>query len=149
MKLLNASIESHIDSPDQSWSLDTTKRKVAPVPLGTGLEVSAADLSSTTIYLTFAITLKAGRICVHQVVPRPSEQSPQSTGEASGQQQVFNEMETNLLEALGDETMHAEALAKKAGYPNNSNFRTACANLVRRQLFGKSRQGYYRAKSSQ
>ncbi|HEX4129570.1 MAG TPA: hypothetical protein VHZ24_05970 [Pirellulales bacterium] len=43
------------------------------------------------------------------------------------QQQDLNEMEINTLQALGDQTMTADPLAVKAGYPCNSNFRTTCA----------------------
>ena len=60
----------------------------------------------------------------------------------------LNQIETNILQALGDKTMKAETLAKVAGYFScNQNFRTACATLVRRRLLGNKRgAGYYRLK---
>jgi hypothetical protein len=57
----------------------------------------------------------------------------------------LNEMEENILHALGDEMKSADPLSKDAGYPNNSNFRKTLGSLVRRGLLGNKRgKGYFR-----
>ncbi len=60
----------------------------------------------------------------------------------------LNEMESDILEALGDATMTGEKLAEEAGYPPNSNFRKTLSSLVQRNILGNHRrgQGYFRKK---
>jgi len=63
------------------------------------------------------------------------------------QQPDVNEMEENILTAIGDKSMTGEMLAPAAGYPNNSNFRKTLGSLVRRGLLGNERgRGYFRIK---
>ena len=57
----------------------------------------------------------------------------------------ITDKEEMILEALGDETMKGETLATKAGYPNNSSFRTSLSSMVKRGILGKSKKprGYF------
>ncbi len=54
----------------------------------------------------------------------------------------LRETEENILEALGDGKLTGEELAKKAGYPFNSNFKNTLSSLVKRGLLVNDRPGY-------
>jgi hypothetical protein len=54
----------------------------------------------------------------------------------------LTEAERNILEALGEGKLKGEQLAKKAGYPCNSNFRNTLSSLVKRGLLMNDRPGY-------
>lgn len=54
----------------------------------------------------------------------------------------LTEAERYILEALGEEKLKGEQLAKKAGYPCNSNFRNTLSSLVKRGLLMNDRPGY-------
>jgi hypothetical protein len=55
----------------------------------------------------------------------------------------LSEIEENILEALGSETLTGEHIAERAGYPSNSNFRTALSGMVRRGILGNANPGYF------
>jgi hypothetical protein len=59
--------------------------------------------------------------------------------------EVLSPLESTILQALGDETLGAEDLAARAGYPNTSYFRTVLAGLRRRGLIINLHPGYRRA----
>lgn len=54
----------------------------------------------------------------------------------------LTEAERNILEALGEGKLKGEQLAKKAGYPCNSNFKNTLSSLVKRGLLVNDRPGY-------
>ena len=54
----------------------------------------------------------------------------------------LTEAERNILEALGEGKLKGEQLAKKAGYPCNSNFKNTLSSLVKRGLLMNDRPGY-------
>jgi hypothetical protein len=56
----------------------------------------------------------------------------------------LNDTEGNILEALGGDTMTGEELAKQAGYPFNSNFRSTLSRLVSRGILVNLKPGYRR-----
>jgi hypothetical protein len=56
----------------------------------------------------------------------------------------FTDTENNILEALGNGTMHGPDLLKKAGYDNSSHYRTILSNLVKRKIFDRNARGYHR-----
>lgn len=56
----------------------------------------------------------------------------------------LNDTERYILEALGDETLIAEELLKKAGYKNNSNSRQTLSSLRKRHIIESTRKGYRR-----
>lgn len=59
----------------------------------------------------------------------------------------LTETERNILEALGEGKLKGEQLAKKAGYPCNSNFKNTLSSLVKRGLLMNDRPGYQKPKS--
>lgn len=65
-----------------------------------------------------------------------------ATMQDKGAKTSLNEAETNILEALGDGRMIGEIVAKKAGYPFNSNFKNTLSSLVKRGLLVNDRPGY-------
>jgi len=54
----------------------------------------------------------------------------------------LTESESYILEALGEGKLKGEQLAKKAGYPFNSNFKNTLSSLVKRGLLVNDRPGY-------
>jgi len=54
----------------------------------------------------------------------------------------LTETEGNILEALGEGKLKGGQLAKKAGYPFNSNFKNTLSSLVKRGLLVNDRPGY-------
>ncbi len=58
----------------------------------------------------------------------------------------LTDRESTILEALGDDELIGEHLAKKAGYPFNSAFRTTVSNMKKRGILtvGKGGRGYRR-----
>ena len=54
----------------------------------------------------------------------------------------LTEAERNILEALGEGKLNGEQVAKKAGYPCNSNFKNTLSSLVKRGLLVNDRPGY-------
>lgn len=54
----------------------------------------------------------------------------------------LTEAERNILEALGEGKLKGEQVAKKAGYPCNSNFKNTLSSLVKRGLLVNDRPGY-------
>lgn len=55
----------------------------------------------------------------------------------------LNEAEQNIIEALHTETLTGEKLAKKAGYPYNSNFKSTLSSLRKRYILGNKAPGYF------
>ena len=59
-------------------------------------------------------------------------------------EEILNETEKNILEALGDKTMIGEEIAPLAGYKCDGHFKGTLARLVKRNIMGNKRPGYYR-----
>jgi len=55
----------------------------------------------------------------------------------------LNDAEQCIIEALAKETLTGEKLAKKAGYPYNSNFKSTLARLRKRAILGNRAPGYF------
>ena len=55
----------------------------------------------------------------------------------------LNEIEQDIIEALGDETLTGEKLAKKAGRPYNFKFRSSLSGLRKRGILGNKKPGYF------
>jgi hypothetical protein len=57
----------------------------------------------------------------------------------------LSEMESDILHALGDETLTGEQIAERTIYPFESNFRACLAAMRRRGILGgeKGKPGYY------
>ncbi len=55
----------------------------------------------------------------------------------------LNEVEQDMIEALGDETLTGEKLAKEAGRPYNFKFRSSLSGLRRRGILGNKKPGYF------
>jgi hypothetical protein len=51
----------------------------------------------------------------------------------------LNEVEQDMIEALGDETLTGEKLAKEAGRPYNFKFRSSLSGLRRRGILGNKK----------
>ena len=64
--------------------------------------------------------------------------SPEPTGIPDG----LKDIERNIIEALGSQSMTARQLAERAGYRLNSHFREVLASLRRRQLLNHDDDGY-------
>lgn len=55
----------------------------------------------------------------------------------------LNDTERNVIEALGTNVLIGEKLAKKAGYPCNSNFKNTLSSLRKRGILGNKSPGYF------
>jgi len=55
----------------------------------------------------------------------------------------LNELEQDIIEALGDETLTGEKLAKEAGRPYNFKFRSSLSGLRKRRILGNKKPGYF------
>ena len=55
----------------------------------------------------------------------------------------LSDAEEIIIEALGRETMTGEVVAKKAGYPFNSNFKSTLSSMRKRGLLGNASPGYF------
>ena len=55
----------------------------------------------------------------------------------------LNDQESNIVTALKEGTMTGEKLARKAGYPFNSNLRTTLSNLKKRGIINNRGNGYF------
>ncbi|MHC4498367.1 MAG: hypothetical protein ACYS21_04540 [Planctomycetota bacterium] len=64
-------------------------------------------------------------------------------GESSEKRPQLTDTESNIVEALGTDTLHAPELLKIAGYDNSSHYRSILSNLVKREILGKNDKGYY------
>jgi len=77
------------------------------------------------------------------------DMDPQSVGNQVFQKwrlrltSCLNDTERNILQALGPDTMTGECLAKKAGYPFNSNFKSTLSSLRKRRILGNASPGYF------
>lgn len=56
---------------------------------------------------------------------------------------TLTDTESNILEALRNDTLRGAELLKKAGYDNSSHYRTILSNLVKRTILGRNSNGYY------
>ena len=55
----------------------------------------------------------------------------------------LDEIEQDIIEALGDETLTGEKLAKKAGRPYSFKFRSSLSGLRKRGILGNKKPGYF------
>ena len=55
----------------------------------------------------------------------------------------LNDIEQDIIEALGDETLTGEKLAKEVGRPYNFKFRSSLSGLRRRGILGNKKPGYF------
>jgi hypothetical protein len=56
---------------------------------------------------------------------------------------LTTDTERNIVEALAAQTLKGEDIAKKAGYPYDSHFRTVIANLKKRGILCNEGEGYF------
>jgi hypothetical protein len=71
---------------------------------------------------------------------RPPAQSADAGSATTGAR--LTDTEQCILEALGSGKLTGEQLAKRAGYPCNSNFKNTLSSLVKRGLLINDRPGY-------
>jgi len=55
----------------------------------------------------------------------------------------LNEIEQGIIEALGDETLTGEKLARETGRPYNFKFRSSLSGLRKRGILGNKKPGYF------
>jgi hypothetical protein len=55
----------------------------------------------------------------------------------------LTDTESNILEALGRDTLKGAILLQRAGYDHSSHYRQILSNLVKRHILCRSHQGYY------
>jgi hypothetical protein len=55
----------------------------------------------------------------------------------------FSDTEQNILEALGSHSFTGSELARRAGYPFNSNFKHTLSSLRKRGVLGNASPGYF------
>lgn len=77
---------------------------------------------------------------------RKQRRAVQSQQDQTADEKI-TETERNILEALGEGKLNGQQLAKKAGYPCNSNFKNTLSSLVKRGLLVNDRPGYRNPKS--
>jgi hypothetical protein len=63
--------------------------------------------------------------------------------ESIGTQPELTDTEQNIIEALDKNKMNGEPLAKKTGYPYNSNFKNTLSSLRKRGILGNKSPGYF------
>jgi len=55
----------------------------------------------------------------------------------------LNQIELNIIEALGDDTLKLEELAPRAGYEVGGYLRKTLSSLVKRGILGNKKPGYF------
>jgi hypothetical protein len=84
---------------------------------------------------------------MYQLLAEKKKEAEQpASGHAKAEQNdrpILSDTEQNILEALGTETMTGEVLAKRAGYPYNSNFKNTLSSLRKRGILGNKSPGYF------
>jgi hypothetical protein len=65
------------------------------------------------------------------------------TGGAIEEAAELTDTESNIIEALGTETLRGAALLKEAGYDNSSHYRSILSNLRKRGVLGHGEKGYF------
>ena len=55
----------------------------------------------------------------------------------------LDEIEQDIIEALGDETLTGEKLARETGRPYNFKFRSSLSGLRKRGILGNKKPGYF------
>ena len=55
----------------------------------------------------------------------------------------MNACEQDVVEAIGHNLLIGEELAKAAGYPCNSNFKSTLSRLRKREILGNRAPGYF------
>jgi hypothetical protein len=58
-------------------------------------------------------------------------------------EQNLNDIEQDIIEALGDRTLTGEKLAKDAGHPYNFKFKSSLSGLRKRGILGNKTPGYF------
>jgi hypothetical protein len=76
-------------------------------------------------------------------VKRIAEVQPDSDTKTIEESPQLNDTERNIVEALGTKTLIGEELAKKVGYPYNSNFKSTLSSLRKRGILGNKSPGYF------
>ena len=76
-------------------------------------------------------------------VKRIAEVQPDSDTKTIEESPQLNDTERYIVEALGTKTLIGEELAKKAGYPYNSNFKSTLSSLRKRDILGNKSPGYF------
>jgi hypothetical protein len=75
-----------------------------------------------------------GHVYVPLTRTLPPPGAPDATPPPRAREPVLNEMEQDILAALGAETLTGQEVADRAGYPYESNFRLTLASMRRRGL---------------
>lgn len=78
----------------------------------------------------------------HGLLEQPEAQNGGEKIDVSNQDLTYTE--TNILEALGDETLRGKELLKLAGYDYSSHYRQILSNLKKRGILASNDDGYYR-----
>ncbi|MBL7186867.1 MAG: hypothetical protein ISS70_11140 [Phycisphaerae bacterium] len=58
-------------------------------------------------------------------------------------EESLSDIEQDIIEALGDETLTGEKLAKDAGHPYNFKFKSGLSGLRKRGILGNKAPGYF------
>jgi len=103
-----------------------------------------------TVSLEDGSTVLDAKVAPHVVVLTPAANSPipehieERQPPAAAAPPVLNEMEENILEAIGDETLTGQQIAERAGYPFDGDLRVCLAAMRRRGLLAgkKGQPGY-------
>lgn len=73
-----------------------------------------------------------------------NKKAVKTSGKAGDKKHVqLTDSESNIIEALGTDTLVGEKIAKKAGYPYNSNFKSTLSGLRKRRIIGNKAPGYF------
>ncbi|MHC4556063.1 MAG: hypothetical protein ACYTFW_22730 [Planctomycetota bacterium] len=77
------------------------------------------------------------------ILERIAENAGQGTLTLNEAEHNINDTEQNIIEALGNETLTGEKLAKEAGYPYNFKFKSSLSGLRKRGILGNKAPGYF------
>jgi hypothetical protein len=77
------------------------------------------------------------------MLERIAENKGQDTLTLNEEEHDINDTEQNIIEALGNETLTGEKLAKKASYPYDFKFKSSLSELRKRGILGNKAPGYF------
>jgi hypothetical protein len=77
------------------------------------------------------------------MLQRIAKDTGQGTLTLSDAEHSLNDTEQGIIEALGNETLTGERLAREAGYPYNFKFKSSLSALRKRGILGNKSPGYF------
>ena len=77
------------------------------------------------------------------MLERIAKEAEQGTLTLNSVRQDLDDIEQDIIEALGDRTLTGEKLARKAGHPYSFEFKNSLSGLRKRGILGNKKPGYF------